>query len=286
MATIAELKEERSDLKKKVTIAARRLVGAINRSQTEDMIHQLAKDLEIVYSDFLGVHSDYDEMVNSDSSLSEYATVNGLTCSQYLDTVTEVYESSMSNFKDYFKSIKEAESEKSAKPILIEIEYTSKMMSNTLQEVDNLTSNRDAYAPHCLSKLNMFKGKIDNLISKLREKQDKLYAVQDSMKNKSTFDNVDSLIHQADSSKDFIDGMMVQAESEPPVVDAASQYGSAIYPWSMANMYSSMPPLEDVHSSSTALKPVSSCQVISTSGQPSLVTYPQQQELSYLGHIV
>ena len=132
MATIAELKEERSDLKKKVTIAARRLVGAIDRSQTEDMIHQMAKDLEIVYSDFLGVHSDYDEMVNSDSSLSEYATVNGLTCSQYLDTVTEVYESSMSNFKDYFKSIKEAESEKSAKPILIEIEYISKLMRNTL----------------------------------------------------------------------------------------------------------------------------------------------------------
>ena len=63
---------------------------------------------------------------------------------------------------------------------------------------------------------------------------------------------------------------MVQSESEIPVVDASSQYGSAVYPWSMANMYSNMPALDAVHSSSTVLKPVSSCLVKSTSGKPSL----------------
>ena len=52
----------------------------------------------------------------------------------------------------------------------------------------------------------MLKGKIDDLISKLREKQDKLHAVQDPIKNKSTFDSVDSLIDEADGTKDFIDG--------------------------------------------------------------------------------
>ena len=91
MASVDELKQERTDLKKKVTIAARRLDGSIDRSQTEDIIHKFASELEAGYSDFLGVHGDYEELVNSDPSLSEHATVNGLTCSQYLESVTKVH---------------------------------------------------------------------------------------------------------------------------------------------------------------------------------------------------
>ena len=174
MTSVDDLKQERSDLKKKVTIAARRLNGSIDRSQTDDIIHKFASELEAAYSDFLGVHEDYEDLVNSDENLAEHGTVNGLTCQQYHDTVNKVYEVAIKNFKDYFNSFKDAEAEKNAKPILIEIEYISKLMRNTLQEVNNLTSSRDAYAPHCLSKLDMLKGKIDDLISKLREKQDKL----------------------------------------------------------------------------------------------------------------
>ncbi len=62
---------------------------------------------------------------------------------QYHDTVNKVYEVAIKNFKDYLNSFKDAEAEKNAKPILIEIEYISKLMRNTLQEVSHLTSSRE-----------------------------------------------------------------------------------------------------------------------------------------------
>ena len=128
MALVVESKQERFDLKKKLTIAARRLNGSIERSQTGDIIHQLAKDLEIVYSDFLGVHEEYEDLVSSDQRLAEHRTVNGLTCQQYHDTVTEVYESAI----EKFKLLKDEESEKNAKPILSNIEYLFTMMRDSL----------------------------------------------------------------------------------------------------------------------------------------------------------
>ena len=115
MATVAEIKQERSDLKKKVTIAARRLNGSIERALTEDIIHKFASELDAVYSDFLGVHEEYEDLVNSDENLAEHRTVNGLNCEQYQDTVTEVYESAIKSFKLL--------QEKHAMPLLNDIQY-------------------------------------------------------------------------------------------------------------------------------------------------------------------
>ena len=53
MASVTEMKDERRDHKKKVTIAARRLNGSIDSSQPDEMIHKFASDLEAAYSDFL-----------------------------------------------------------------------------------------------------------------------------------------------------------------------------------------------------------------------------------------
>ncbi len=121
MASVTEMKDERRDHKKKVTIAARRLNGSIDRSQPDEMIHMFASKLEEDYSDFLIVHEDYEELVNSNTDYTEHGTVNGLSCKQYLETVTGMYESAMSKFKDHFKRLKEEASERNSRPILVQI---------------------------------------------------------------------------------------------------------------------------------------------------------------------
>ena len=96
MASVTEMKDERRDHRKKVTIAAKRLNGSIDRGQTDEMIHAFASKLEADYSDVLSIHEDYEELVNSNPDYADHGTVNGLTCQQYLETVTEVYEAAMS----------------------------------------------------------------------------------------------------------------------------------------------------------------------------------------------
>ena len=135
MASVTEMKDERRDHRKKVTIAAKRLNGSIDRGQTDEMIHAFASKLEADYSDFLSIHEDYEELVNSNPDYADHGTVNGLTCQQYLETVTEVYEAAMTKFKEHFKRLKDEASERNARPILVEIEYLTTMMRDTMKLV-------------------------------------------------------------------------------------------------------------------------------------------------------
>jgi len=47
MALVADLKQERTDLKKKVTLAVKRLQGAIDRDRPAETVDKLAYDLEV-----------------------------------------------------------------------------------------------------------------------------------------------------------------------------------------------------------------------------------------------
>ena len=119
MASVTEMKDERRDHKKKVTIAARRLNGSIDRNQPDEMIHTFASKLEEDYSDFLIVHEDYEELVNSNPDYSDHGTVNGLSCQQYLEAVTDVYDTAMTKYETFNDGVKE----KNSRPIFVEIEY-------------------------------------------------------------------------------------------------------------------------------------------------------------------
>ena len=148
MASVTEMKDERRDHRKKVTIAAKRLNGSIDRSQPDEMINKFASDLEEAYSDFLIIQEDYEELVNSNPDYADHGTVNGLTCQQYLETVTAVYESANSKFKDHVRSLKEEACEKNARPILVEIEYLTTMMRDTKQFIFSVTAIR-SIDEHC-----------------------------------------------------------------------------------------------------------------------------------------
>ena len=122
---VTDLKQERSDLRKKITLASKRVHGAIERNRTEDIIHKFALELEAVYSDFLSIQDDYVELVNSNPDYAEHEIVNGLTCQQYSEAVTDVYETAMSKHDEYFQTLKDEAKEIKAKPLLVEISYLS-----------------------------------------------------------------------------------------------------------------------------------------------------------------
>ena len=199
--------------------------GSIDWSQTEDIIHKFASELEAAYSDFLGVHEDYEDLVNFDEKLAEHGTVNGLTCQQYFDTVTGVYEAAIKNFK----LLKGTESEKNARPIVNDIEYLTNMMRDTLGEVNTCTATGNVCSTHDISKLNLLKEQLDSLSSKLKAQKKELYVVIDQDIVKATVDDVDSLVRNADRSKSRIDDLVLQSEKADKSNTKPELYGTAPY---------------------------------------------------------
>ena len=214
MASVTEMKDERRDHRKRVTIAARRLNGSIDRSQPDEMIYKSASDLEEAYYAFLSIQEDYEELVNSNPDYADHGTVNGLTCQQYLETVTAVYESANSKFKDHVRRLKEEASERNSRPILVQIDYLRNMTRETMKSIGDIIDSGDVYSAHNVSKLQLLKGQIDQLASKLMLQQDKLYAVQDPEKVREVLDDIDSLTRQADKDKILIDSIVLRAEEE------------------------------------------------------------------------
>ncbi len=90
--SIVEKKQERSKAKTAVTLASRRLIGAVHRDvEYDDVLKDLMTELEKVYDDFWVVNEEFELIVLQDEN-SEHRTVNGEDVSEYRDNVKKCYE--------------------------------------------------------------------------------------------------------------------------------------------------------------------------------------------------
>ena len=90
-ATIQQLKGQRTTLKSKVTSLANLLITSIEQQDISD-IENLRSQLKSTYSNFLTIHFDYSEHVESDEAFSSYATVNGMDLLAYQNDVKVSYD--------------------------------------------------------------------------------------------------------------------------------------------------------------------------------------------------
>ena len=84
--TIKQLKGQRTSLKSKVTSLANLLISSIEQQDIDD-IETLRSQLKTTYSNFLTIHFDYSEHVESDETFSSYLTVNGMDLIAYQNDV-------------------------------------------------------------------------------------------------------------------------------------------------------------------------------------------------------
>lgn len=89
---IRTLKEQRSKLKNRVTLAAGKIEKAIQRNKDCSDIEQLTSQLDSVYEDFSELHMTYSEKVLSEEKFGQYAKVGGLSLEDYFTEVKTVYE--------------------------------------------------------------------------------------------------------------------------------------------------------------------------------------------------
>ncbi len=99
------LKEERTQAKTKVTLAARRLKGAIERRADFSCINTFLTELERAYGDFELCHDDYKtELTNQPHLAEQYGTVNGKNLVDYKLEVFDKYKEGVDLYNIYAES--------------------------------------------------------------------------------------------------------------------------------------------------------------------------------------
>ena len=102
MATIDDLKSERTDAKRAVTMAARRLINGV--SMKMDSVGDMAKELDASYCDFMESATEYSEACKKLNVGNEYMIVNGISLIEYESQVCHVYQEAISKFREYLAS--------------------------------------------------------------------------------------------------------------------------------------------------------------------------------------
>ena len=99
-----DLKEDRSALKRKVTVLASRLKRAVKKEMSSSAIRGIFAELEEVYLDFLAKDDEYNLAIEEDDQLEgEFAEVNGLNLVDYTDSVDSCYKEAQSVYNQHRK---------------------------------------------------------------------------------------------------------------------------------------------------------------------------------------
>ena len=87
------LKQERSNIKRRVSILYNRLTKAVEKELGPATVSSKYDDLEDAYLDFLGVDEEYSLAIQEDESLKEeFEVVNGLDLAQYAESVEHIWQ--------------------------------------------------------------------------------------------------------------------------------------------------------------------------------------------------
>ena len=111
MAPIDDIREERTRVKHRVTIAAKRLRAAIERNADQACITTFMTELERAYCDFEISNDDYHECLcvlalDEDVNIDEYSIVNGMNMKEYEASVFETYKDVMEMYSEFCETIK------------------------------------------------------------------------------------------------------------------------------------------------------------------------------------
>ena len=104
-----DVREERSDLKRQVTVLATRLKKAIQKGLSNTATRNLFALVENAYLDFLDKDEEYRELVEADDTLGEkYTLVGGKNFTEYTAIVDNAYQE-MKTLYDQHKKAKRKE---------------------------------------------------------------------------------------------------------------------------------------------------------------------------------
>ena len=198
--SVLEKKEDRSKAKTAVTLASRRLIGAVNRDVKYDVLKNLMTELEKAYDYFWVVNEEFELIVLQDEN-SKHRTVNGESVSEYRDNVKKCHEEAKEVFLVRKAATQEISKSLTVEPVKIGLRLQVRRIGELLEFIE---SNINTPSP--------------NMHASLLDQQD-LQSTLDTLCGKTS---ELSLISSSQSSQD----MLLQDEINDIIGKAYSQLRS------------------------------------------------------------
>ena len=209
--SVDELKQERTDLRKRVTLTSKRLIRLISMNQKVELINKSMLELEDSFCEFEITHEGYDTLVHSDIDHESHRVVNGLDCKQYYSAVKQVYEDA---YNAYEQSTLKANKEKKAQvilPIMNQIDLLSERLAANLKVITDCVDTDDVYSPSNVKLLSSYKDDIDPLTTQLLDAKYKLLTVQSMAEVSMVVEIIDVLVKNSDSKKSLINHIVAKS---------------------------------------------------------------------------
>ena len=189
--SVEDKKIERSKAKMAVTVASRRLIGAVNRENEYEILKNLMLDLEKVYDDFCRVSEEFEIMVCEDK-YAEHRVVNGEDIKTYKDGVYNCYQDARKLYVYAKRETEESYRKRTADPIKVALKNDIRRIHELITVIDNnlelVNINADV--------LQLDKVELQSMLNVVCENVNKLYSFESHDQDLPIQNDVDEIVSE------------------------------------------------------------------------------------------
>ena len=189
--SVEDKKIERSKAKMAVTVASRRLIGAVNRENEYEILKTLMIDLEKAYDDFCSVNEEFEIMVCEDK-YAEHRVVNGEDIKTYKDGVYYCYQDARKLYVYVKRETEEIYRKRTADPIKVALKNNIRRIHELITVIDNNLELENINA----DVLQLDKAELQSMLNVVCKNVNKLYSIESHDQDLPIQNDVDEIVSE------------------------------------------------------------------------------------------
>ena len=187
--SVEDKKIERSKAKMAVTVASRRLIGAVNRESEYDILKNLMIDLEKAYDDFCNVNEEF-EIIVCEEKYAEYRLVNGEDIKTYRDGVYNTYQDARKLYVYAKRENEENIRKQTAEPVKVALKSDICRIHELITVIDNNLELENINADVLL----LDKAELQSMLNVICENVNKLYSIESRDQDLPIQNDIDEIV--------------------------------------------------------------------------------------------
>ena len=187
--SVEDKKIERSKAKMAVTVASRRLIGAVNRESEYDILKNLMIDLQKEYDDFCNVNEEF-EIIVCEEKYGEHRLVNGEDIKTYRDGVYNTYQDARKLYVYAKRENEENIRKRTAEPVKVALKSDICRIHELITVIDNNLELENINADVLL----LDKAELQSMLNVICENVKKLYSIESQDEDLPIQKDIDEIV--------------------------------------------------------------------------------------------
>ena len=213
--SVEDKKIERSKAKMAVTVASRRLIGAVNRESEYDILKNLMIDLEKAYDDFCNVNEEF-EIIVCEEKYAEHRLVNGEDIKTYRDGVYNTYQDARKLYVYAKRENEENIRKRTAEPVKVALKSDICRIHKLITVIDNNLELENINADVLL----LDKAELQLILNVICENVNKLYSIESQDEDLPIQKDIDEIVSDVYKRTRKINLYLHEQKSLPKSVDS------------------------------------------------------------------